>query len=75
MDSNRILVIDDNADIHADFRKILTRTGGKAAALDALELQMLGASTAAATDEGFDLSHAHQGEEGFNLFRQAKESG
>jgi len=74
-ENNRILVIDDNPDIHADFRKILTRAGSDSSALDALELQMLGESTAATADHGFELTHAHQGEEGFNLLCQAKERG
>ncbi len=74
-DNNRILIIDDNADIHADFRKILTKTTAPSSALDALELQMLGETAAVASDTHFELHHAHQGEEGFNTFAAAKQAG
>lgn len=73
--NSRILVIDDNMDIHADFRKILANKSATPHALDALEQMMLGVSAAADAEAGFELTHAHQGEEGFKLFHQAKEQG
>ncbi|HRK30609.1 MAG TPA: EAL domain-containing protein [Tepidisphaeraceae bacterium] len=72
-ENNRILVIDDNVDIHSDFRKILTRPGTSATSLDALEAQMLGETTAVASEQTFELAHAHQGEEGFMMLKKAKE--
>jgi len=72
--NRRILIIDDNTDIHSDFRKILTRAAGNSS-LDELELQMLGGVVTVVKDDAFELTHAHQGEDGFALFKQAKESG
>ncbi|MFK7789802.1 MAG: EAL domain-containing protein [Phycisphaeraceae bacterium] len=71
--SNRILVIDDNPDIHADFRKVLCPELGGNDELDALEVMVLGDVVKRKEEQAFDLCHANQGEEGFNLFRKAKE--
>ncbi len=73
--SNRILVIDDNPDIHADFRKVLCPHVADSDELDALEVVMLGAVDRCEDEQVFDLTHAHQGEEGFDCFRKAKEDG
>lgn len=83
----RILVIDDNPDIHRDFEKILaphrvsaTGDAAKASAnLDALESLMLGNASPKPAEAGavdpVELSHAHQGEDGFNMIRDAARRG
>ncbi len=73
--SNRILIIDDNPQIHADFRKILMPAGASTTALDELERQVLGTVTAAPASLNLDLAYASQGEEGYQLFARAKEEG
>jgi PAS domain S-box-containing protein len=70
--SRRILVIDDNREIHDDFRKILTPD-------DAVEFSKTCASmfgeTAPDLDEGFEIDCASQGEEGVELVRRAERQG
>ncbi len=73
--SNRILVIDDSPDIHSDFRKVLCPRVTDTNQLDELEMAMLGAVDRCKEKPVFDLTHAHQGEEGFECFRKAKEDG
>lgn len=72
-DNNRILVIDDNQAIHADFRKVLCPLGGSTDSLDELERKMLGNTVEQQSRDRFELTHAHQGQEGFELFRKALE--
>jgi diguanylate cyclase (GGDEF)-like protein len=69
--NNRILIIDDNPDIHSDFRKVLL-PAADSSALDALEVQMLGESTSNGGEPLFELHHAHQGESGAEMFIAAK---
>ncbi|MBX2852919.1 MAG: EAL domain-containing protein [Phycisphaeraceae bacterium] len=74
--SNRILVIDDSPAIHEDFQKILGSGAANTDELDAMEAMMLGGEEEAeAAEMSFELTHAHQGEEGYNCYRQAKEAG
>src|SRR5260370_18164715 len=69
----RILIIDDNAAIHLDFRKVL---GAQAehtaqAALDVLEANLFGEAVVAAARPNFDIDSAHQGQEGVAMAPQA----
>ena len=72
--NRRILIIDDNAAIHLDFRKVL---GAQAehtaqAALDVLEANLFGDEAAvAAARPNFDIDSAHQGQEGVAMAHQA----
>jgi CheY-like chemotaxis protein len=59
--NRRILLVDDNRTIHADFRKILTQ-GDAASALDQDESLLFG-TAAAVTTLGFELDSAYQGQE------------
>jgi two-component system, NtrC family, sensor kinase len=68
--NRRILVIDDNLAIHADFKKILS-PAPSAAALEALEAEVLGHVRAAGSTEGFQVDSALQGQEGFALVQQS----
>jgi diguanylate cyclase len=75
--NRRILIVDDNAAIHQDFRKVL---GAQAehtaqAALDVLEANLFGDSVAAAARPNFEIDSAHQGEEGVAMAHQAKSEG
>ncbi len=73
--NRRVLVIDDNPSIHADFRKVLNTSpveGGEL--LDMLEAEVLGAATQVASPQ-FDLDVAFQGEEGVEKARMALQGG
>jgi len=75
--NNRVLVIDDNPAIHADIRKILCPPVSAAAvSLDALEAELLGASTTAPrTSADFVVDSAQQGRDGLQLVQKALASG
>ncbi len=72
-DPSRILIIDDNRDIHGDFDKILQGSGTAAKNLGELRAELFGpAEQPPLAKVSFDLSHALQGEEGLVLLKQAK---
>ena len=73
----RILIIDDNAAIHLDFRKVLGAQAEHSAqaALDVLEANLFGDTAAAAARPNFDIDSAHQGQEGVAMVGQALAEG
>ncbi len=76
--NRRILVIDDNESIRADFQKILAPVAQAAESLDSARNAFLGEpeptqAPSAATNLNFELSCASQGQEGLQLARQALE--
>jgi len=73
--SNRILIIDDNASIHEDFRKILGPEQDQNVKLDLVKAQMLGEGAAASPRSDFVIDSAFQGQEGLAMARQAVEEG
>src|ERR1700722_17260872 len=75
--NRRILIIDDNAAIHQDFRKVLgAQTEHTAqAALDVLEANLFGENVAATTRPNFEIDSAHQGQEGVAMAHQALAEG
>lgn len=78
--NTRILIIDDNPAIHADFLKILGRTRPTASALASAEASLFGDdSTPAARNvvksPAFELDSAHQGKEGYAMVQQALAEG
>jgi CheY-like chemotaxis protein len=64
-----ILVIDDNRDIHADFRKVLCGKRAAAPSLGQLEAELFGATTARAA-ANYELRSAFSGEEAVDLTRR-----
>jgi CheY-like chemotaxis protein len=73
--NRRVLVIDDNPAIHADFRKVLNPSpveGGEL--LDMLEAEVLGAPAQVACPQ-FELEVAFQGEEGVQKAKAALQNG
>jgi signal transduction histidine kinase/AmiR/NasT family two-component response regulator len=72
--NHRILVVDDNRAIHADFRKILAGEGA-AAQNDAMEEALFGVTTAAPPKVQFELDSAYQGRDGFEMVRRALDEG
>jgi diguanylate cyclase (GGDEF)-like protein len=71
--NRRILIIDDNAAIHLDFRKVLGEQVEHTAqaALDVLEANLFGDQVVPAARPNFDIDSAHQGEEGVAMAHQA----
>ena len=72
--NRRVLVIDDNQAIHEDFRKVLCPTLAGDSALDLLETELLGGTSAAAVPK-FEMESAFQGEEGVNMALLARSAG
>ncbi|MEP6883384.1 MAG: EAL domain-containing protein [Gammaproteobacteria bacterium] len=75
--NRRILIIDDNAAIHLDFRKVLGAQAEHSAqaALDVLEANLFGDAARPATRPNFEIDSAHQGEEGVAMVSQALREG
>lgn len=73
--NRRVLVIDDNEAIHADFRKILTPTPIAPDDLLATEADLFGSPTVDEERVLFDLTTASQGQEGYELVKRAQASG
>ncbi|HZM03419.1 MAG TPA: response regulator [Candidatus Saccharimonadales bacterium] len=71
----RILVIDDNPDIHEDFRKILAADDRAERELAAVEAKLLGRPMPAAKMPSFDLDCASQGQEGLHRVIRARDAG
>jgi diguanylate cyclase (GGDEF)-like protein len=70
--THRVLVIDDNAAIHEDFRKILT---ADAVGMSAAEAALFGDSQPALARPSFDVDSAMQGREGVTRVQQALAEG
>ena len=75
--NRRILIIDDNAAIHLDFRKVLSTQAEHSAqaALDVLEADLFGDTVDAAVRPNFDVDSAHQGQEGVEMANRARAEG
>ncbi|HVW21089.1 MAG TPA: response regulator [Opitutaceae bacterium] len=69
--SRRVLIVDDNRSIHADFRKILGDQGA-AGRSDAAAAELFGTEPIAASPAaGFELDSAFQGEEALEMVKRA----
>jgi signal transduction histidine kinase len=66
----RVLVVDDNAAIHADFRKILCR-GTAPSAVDEMEASLFGSATQTTVEVTFELDSAYQGQEALAMVESA----
>jgi diguanylate cyclase len=73
----RILIIDDNAAIHLDFRKVLGAQAEHSAqaALDVLEANLFGEPAAVSARPNFEIDSAHQGQEGVAMASRALAEG
>jgi len=72
---NRILIIDDNVSIHADFRKILGQEQDQNVGLNRAKAQLFGESPAASPRSGFVIDSAFQGREGLEMVKRAAAEG
>lgn len=71
----RILVVDDNQDIHKDFRKALYGSETEDDGLQDLEASLFGAEKAPATPVNFQMEFATQGEAGYRKVQEAHATG
>jgi two-component system cell cycle sensor histidine kinase/response regulator CckA len=71
----RVLVIDDNPDMHEDFRRILAASDSRAGQLSQSEANILGATPPSAPGPCFEVDCALQGEEGLERVTRACETG
>ena len=71
----RILVIDDNPDIHEDFRKILCGDRGGTSKLEESEAIVFGDPSPLGKQSEFEVDSAHQGEEGLARVYHAIQEG
>ncbi|HKS36895.1 MAG TPA: response regulator [Verrucomicrobiae bacterium] len=69
--NRRILVIDDNRAIHADFRKILVGTAETRGGLDQAEAVLFGDAASESQSPVFEIDSAYQGQEGLDLIEKS----
>ena len=69
--NHRILLVDDNTSIHADFRKILCPGNASTAAINDLEAALFGDAKPAAEQAKFILDSAYQGQQALAMVKQA----
>ncbi len=73
--NRRILLIDDNAAIHADFRKILVPDRAGNAALEDMEAILFDPPAPAPRAVEFELDSAYQGQEGLDKIKRSLAEG
>jgi len=75
--AHRILLIDDNAAIHGDFRKVLGAEADDSAqaALAVLEADLFAEARSVSTRPNFEIDSAYQGQEGVEMVRAALAAG
>ncbi len=78
--ANRILIIDDNKDIHTDFRKVFDVASRKDDDLDTLELELFGSNHGQSEMRRnirleVEIDSAYQGEEGIAMALEAAKRG
>ncbi|MBI9075719.1 MAG: response regulator [Desulfatibacillum sp.] len=72
----RLLIIDDNSDIHNDFKTILNHDRENNPTLDAMEEELFGENrNVPVHDHHYDLDFALQGQEGFEKVKAALDEG
>ena len=69
--NHRILIVDDNTSIHADFRKILSAESAHKAAVKNLRAALFDQVAPAPSQTHFALDSAYQGQEALELVKQA----
>jgi CheY-like chemotaxis protein len=74
--NTRILIVDDNEDIHHDFHRILTPRSStpEHGELDEMEAQLLGTAAASFKSPAFELTSAFQGAEALAKVQQSLET-
>jgi PAS domain S-box-containing protein len=73
--NRRILIVDDNAALHDDFRKILCPSRAGGASMAEAEQLLFGPSAVTAETPTFEVDSAFQGQEGLARVKQALQEG
>src|SRR6266567_4515164 len=74
--NHRILIVDDSAAIHDDFKKILVRSGADSSDFEKAEASLFGPpETGDEHDQDFELTSAFQGEDALVAVREAVKAG
>ena len=73
--NQRILIIDDNAAIHDDVRKILGAPAKEDSELDSEAAALFGSEAAALAETEFEIDSAFQGQEGLAMVQAALDEG
>lgn len=73
--NRRVLIIDDNPGIHADFRKILAPCTARTAPIEAVEVALFGATAEAGCNTTFAIDSAYQGKDGVMMVQRAADEG
>ncbi len=69
--NNRILIVDDNASIHSDFREILCPSdSGESAVMD-MEKLLFDEDSKASFQKSFDVDSAYQGQEALEMVKKS----
>jgi PAS domain S-box-containing protein len=69
--NHRILIVDDNTSIHADFRNILCPDNSDEAAANEMEAVLFDEDKPAADQMSFELDSVYQGQEGLEMVKRA----
>jgi len=69
--NRRILIIDDNQNIHSDFREVLMGKGNRAVNLAETASEIFGTALESSDPELFEIDSALQGREGVEMVRSA----
>jgi len=69
--NHRILLVDDNTSIHADFRKILCPSHTGSVALDEMEAALFDDAQPVTAGTNFTLDSAYQGQEALEMVKQS----
>ena len=69
--NHRILIVDDNTSIHADFRNILCPDNSDEAAANEMEAVLFDEDKPAADQMSFELDSAYQGQEALEMVKRA----
>src|SRR5436190_2094397 len=73
--NQRILIIDDNAAIHQEIRKILSAPAAEDAALDSEAAKLFGTESSTLASSEFEIDSAYQGKEGLEMVQGALAEG
>lgn len=73
--NHRILVIDDNAAIHEDFRKVLCPEARPAAALSEAAARLFNRAPAGGNQTTYQIDTAQRGQDGVEMVRHALDEG
>ena len=69
--NRRILIVDDNPSIHADFQKILCPTGPDKTAVHSLKAALFDRAPAPTATDKFELDSGYQGQEALEMVKQS----